>query len=105
MNRLGSESHPRSLTPPVRSNRMARSECRERLAAWSARTRRIDRARGGPPREGSRLRARPGLHDAVVETVLVEQLEVGADARREGRLATAEDHGDALTPRRRLRRP
>jgi hypothetical protein len=33
------------------------------------------------------------VHDAVAESVLVEELEVGADARRDGRLATAEDHG------------
>jgi hypothetical protein len=33
------------------------------------------------------------VHDAVAESVLVEELEVGADARREGRLATADDHG------------
>jgi hypothetical protein len=33
------------------------------------------------------------VHDAVVESVLVEELEVGADAGREGRLAAAEEHG------------
>ena len=33
------------------------------------------------------------VHDAVAESVLVKELEVGADARREGWLATAEDHG------------
>lgn len=33
------------------------------------------------------------MHDAVAESVIIEELEVGADARREGRLATAEDHG------------
>ena len=32
-------------------------------------------------------------HDAVAESVLVDELEVGADACGEGRLATAEDHG------------
>src|SRR5207249_2798286 len=33
------------------------------------------------------------LHDTVTKSVLVEELEVGADARREHRLATAEDQG------------
>src|SRR5882762_6055816 len=33
------------------------------------------------------------VQDAVAESVLVEELEVGADARREGRLSAAEDHG------------
>ena len=33
------------------------------------------------------------MHDAVVESVLVEELEVGADACGEGRLAAAEEHG------------
>ena len=33
------------------------------------------------------------VHDAVAKSVLVEELKVGADARRERRLATAEDHG------------
>ena len=33
------------------------------------------------------------MHDAVAESVLVKELEVGADARWEGWLAAAEDHG------------
>src|SRR6516165_2943654 len=33
------------------------------------------------------------VHDAVAESLLVKELEVGADARREGWLATTEDHG------------
>src|SRR5665213_633290 len=33
------------------------------------------------------------VYDAVAESVLVEEFEVGADARREGRLSAAEDHG------------
>jgi len=38
------------------------------------------------------------VYDAVAESVLVEELEVGADARREGRLATAEEHGPDEEP-------
>ena len=38
------------------------------------------------------------VNDAVAESVLVEELEVGADARRERRLATAEDHGPNEEP-------